>query len=377
MLKFRTDYPIMLIMTIMALAFSFVFSLSQNDAIQMQKIGIINESQSRFADEVVGKIHQSGEYNVIIATKEEMRGYLKDLDVPFALYLSPEFDLNHRDLLIYRSIETMEGIQAENKLINLINQIALTDRVVVGIATGIPGINEAELKSTFDHELQYWPTYSMTMSSIGEGVWQDFDFMMHLLIGFSVMFSMYTMIFGMGDILTDRKLLTFQRIMVSPIKKHQFVFGNLIASMFFGFVQMVIVLTAGQYLFNIDWGQYLIGILAVVLSFIFAISAFGLLLTNVVKTMGQLGAITPIVITGTAMLGGCMWPLEIVNSKLLLTLSDFTPQKWAMVGIKNLAMYDMAISSIIKPIGILILMGIVFLAVGIYLLDKSELRFSH
>ncbi len=146
--------------------------------------------------------------------------------------------------------------------------------------------------------------------------------------------------------------------------------------MFFGFVQMAIVLIAGQYLFNIDWGENLMGIFAVVLSFIFAISSFGLLLSNVVKTMGQLGAISPIVITGTAMLGGCMWPLEIVNSKLLLTLSDFTPQKWAMVGMKNLAMYDMALSSIVKPIGILVLMGTIFLALGIYLLDKSELRFS-
>ena len=176
--------------------------------------------------------------------------------------------------------------------------------------------------------------------------------------------------------LNDKKLRVFQRTLVSPVKKRDIVIGNLISTMAIGFMQMLVVLLVGQFVLGINWGQYFYGVVLIIFTFIFTVSALGLLLSNVVSTMGQLGALTPIIITATSMIGGCMWPLEIVNSKVLLMASNFTPQKWALAGIKSIAMYNNELSSIIKPTAILLSMGVVFLIAGIYLLDKSELSFN-
>lgn len=376
MLKFKDDYPIMLIMTVLAIAFSFVFSLSQGGEVGLQTVGIVDDAGTAFSQEVVEKIQSSGDYRLVFGTREDIREALQANEVPFSLYFPESFNLENREIVIFRAIESMEGLQAENKLLNLIDATARTTQLSETIAEAFPALDAEVLKTRIESDLERWPTYTLTTFSVGRGVWEDFDYMMHLLIGFSVMFSMYTMIFGMGDILTDKKLLTYQRVMVSPLSSMQFLTGHLVSSMFFGFVQMTIVLGVGKYLFGIDWGQNLLGILLVVLSFIFTVSAMGLMLSSLVRTMGQLGAISPIIITGTAMIGGCMWPLEIVNSKILLFLSNLTPQKWAMSGIKNLAMYNLAFESILKPVGILIAMGILFIVVGLVLMRRSELSFS-
>lgn len=376
MLKFRDEYFIMLIMTVLALAFTFVFTLSQTEGNGVQKIGIIDESNSPFTQEIISEIERSGNYYSVILNKEDMLKQLKDRELPFSLYFDESFDKMNLNVTVIRGIESMEGVQAINDLTNLINNQVIVDDIVDQISLGFTDINKDEIKTQYQHNFEQWQTYSIKTTNFGESVWKDFDFLMHLLIGFNIMFSMYTMIFGMGDILTDRKLLTFQRVMVTPIKKSDFIIGNLISTMFFGFVQMTIVLFGGQLLFGVNWGDNILGVLLIIFTFIFTVSAMGLMLSNVVKTMGQLGAMTPIIITGTSMLGGCMWPLEIVNSKVLLFLSNFTPQKWTLEGIKNLAMYNYGMESIIVPIAVLLLMGSVFLILGIYFLDKSELSFS-
>ncbi len=379
MLKFKDDYKIILLMTILALAFTFVFSWSQFEGEYKMTIGIINESESTFAQEVIESIEKSNEFIVYESSYENAIVNLKDRSISFALYFDESFSDKNIDFEILRSVETMESIQAENKLKNIINNNLIIDKIVSNIYFGLSPVidlNFDEMKETYVNDFENWKAYSLDLKSGRDSIWKNFDYEIHMLIGFNLMFSMYTIIFGMADILNDKKLRAFQRTLVSPIKKRDIVIGNLISTMAIGFMQMLVVLLVGQFVLGIDWGQYFYGVVLIVFTFIFTVSSLGLLLSNVVSTMGQLGALTPIIITATSMIGGCMWPLEIVNSKVLLIASNFTPQKWALAGIKSIAMYNNELSSIIKPTAVLLFMGIVFLILGIYFLDKQELSFN-
>ena len=60
-----------------------------------------------------------------------------------------------------------------------------------------------------------------------------------------------------------------------------------------------------------------------------------------------------------------MWPLEIVNNKILLFLAELTPQKWAMQGIENIAAKGMGFEAALLPTIILLSMGIIFFGIGI------------
>jgi len=97
-----------------------------------------------------------------------------------------------------------------------------------------------------------------------------------------------------------------------------------------------------------------------------------LTISGLVKNYEQLGSIVPIVLVASAMLGGTMWPLEIINSKLLLTLSNFMPHKWAMEVLTHSAAYGFSQEIYLKSLLVLIGMGIFYLAVGIKLVQVKR-----
>ena len=132
-----------------------------------------------------------------------------------------------------------------------------------------------------------------------------------------------------------------------------------------GAIQIGVLILGGKYLFGIDWGNSLLGVLLVAGAFVFTVTSMGLMLAGLVKTHAQLASITPVILTSTSMLGGCMWPLEIVNNKVLLFLAELTPQKWAMQGIESIASKGMGLEAAIFPTLILLGMGVAFFAVGI------------
>jgi ABC-2 type transport system permease protein len=134
---------------------------------------------------------------------------------------------------------------------------------------------------------------------------------------------------------------------------------------------MSVLILGGKYLFGIDWGNSIAGIMMLTTVFVFTITSLGLMLSGIVKTEAQLGAIAPVVLTSTSMLGGTMWPLEIVNNKVLLFLAELTPQKWAMQGMLNIASKGMGFESAIMPSLILLAMGIIFFSTGVKLVKQN------
>jgi ABC-type multidrug transport system, permease component len=198
-----------------------------------------------------------------------------------------------------------------------------------------------------------------------------YDNMKHSMIGFSLFFSMYSMVFGIGTLLYDRQYKTWQRMLITPVSRASILGGSMTVTYFAGVLQLAILVIAGKYLLGIDWGNSTSGILLIVAAFVFAVTSLGLLLSGIVKTHAQLASITPVLLTSTSMLGGCMWPLDIVNNKFLLFLAELTPQKWAIQGMENIASRGLGFESAVVPAAVLAVMGLIFFAAGIRLV-KNE-----
>lgn len=196
-----------------------------------------------------------------------------------------------------------------------------------------------------------------------------YDNMKHMTIGFILFFSMYTIVFGIGSILEDKKYKMWEKILISPISKTSILGGNMVVAFLMGAFQIFSLIIISKYLFQINWGKSVGGIFLLAAAFIFSVTSLGLFLSGIVKNYSQLSAAAPIVLTSTSMLGGAMWPLEIVNSKILLFLANLTPQKWAIEGIEGIAMYGKGFSTAIAPTFILIAMGIIYFFIGVKLIN--------
>jgi ABC-2 type transport system permease protein len=224
--------------------------------------------------------------------------------------------------------------------------------------------------------MDYWKfknPISVSSKDVSTGVNSGYDGLKHSMIGFTIFFSMYTMVFAIGTILNDKQYKTWERMLISPVSKTSILGGSMVVAYLTGAVQIGVLILCAKYVMKIDWGNSMSGVLMVCAAFVFAVTSLGLMLSGFIKTQAQLGSLAPIVLTSTSMLGGCMWPLEIVNNKALLFLAELTPQKWAIQGIESIASKGMGFNAAILPTAVLIVMGLVYFAIGIKNLDKETI----
>jgi ABC-2 type transport system permease protein len=85
----------------------------------------------------------------------------------------------------------------------------------------------------------------------------------------------------------------------------------------------------------------------------------GIFMATFVKTNSQLSAIAAIVVTCTTMISGCYWPLEL-EPQIMQNIAVLFPQYWAMKGMRNVIENGMGIESVVTPVLVLALMGIVY-----------------
>jgi len=170
--------------------------------------------------------------------------------------------------------------------------------------------------------------------------------------------------FTVGDFLEDKRKKTLDRMRVSPVKPAWLMVSNVLPGILIGTFQILLMLLVGKMIFGIAWGENLGAIFLIGIFYVFAVASLSVLIVSLVKNMAQLGVVSPNILTGMAMIGGCMWPLEIVNSKVLLTLSAFTPHRWTIAAMEQTVSTGQLNHMTVMALVVLFMMGIFFLACG-------------
>lgn len=190
-------------------------------------------------------------------------------------------------------------------------------------------------------------------------------------MGFTVFFVMFTIIYAVGNVVDDRRNGTWDRMIVTPASKSDIFLGYMLCSFVQGVVQVLFLIVCGIYLFHVNWGIHITGVLLILISFIICCSSLGLALSSFIKTTSQLNTIAPLLVVATAMLGGCYWPLEYVSAPFKI-VAKFVPQGWTMIGLTDIVVKGKGLSYAILPSIMLIFMSILFFSVGTYVLNKAS-----
>jgi ABC-2 type transport system permease protein len=102
-------------------------------------------------------------------------------------------------------------------------------------------------------------------------------------------------------------------------------------------------------------------------AYVLAGTGLAIFVTAVVRTRDQLGGLSPLVATGLAMLGGCLWPIEIL-SPFMRTIAQLTPTGWAVIGLTDIVARNQGIGAALLPTAVLLGFAAVSLGAGIKLL---------
>ncbi|MDP3385872.1 MAG: ABC transporter permease [Eubacteriales bacterium] len=375
----KDDKILIIVMTAMALGLTLVFSsaMSGNYKPEVMLIDHDNTTTSKeFVNELklsrLFRYTETDEANAIknIETGMSIAGLVIDQGFSDKLRTGDEVNLS-----VLRSKDSIELIQLQSDVritaFKFMSKFKTADITVQVIRDKGFAVEEEELfEETYNLSSYYWKYRNpLNLNSQVLSAERDWAYnpMIHYLIGFTLFFSTFTIVFVGSDILKEKQQKTWQRKLVSPVSNTVIMSSLLIVTFIVGMLQVGIIVLIGNYFLDINWGMDIGLMLIVFAAFVYTFTAIGLLVAGLAKTIEQLGAIVPIILISSAMLGGTMWPLEIIQSKILLTLANLMPHKWAMQIISQTAAYGLNFNNYITSVLILVAMGTVYLIIGIML----------
>ncbi|WP_042224443.1 ABC transporter permease [Oceanobacillus manasiensis] len=192
------------------------------------------------------------------------------------------------------------------------------------------------------------------------------------LFGFTLFFVIYTIAYNLLPILVEKREGIWDRMILSPVKKWEVYVANLVYSFLEGYIQIVIIFCVFHYGLKLDFYGKFVEVLLLSVPYVFAIVALSILLTAIVKNVQQFNAVIPIIAVSMAMIGGAYWPLEIVESEILIALSKINPITYGMEILNGVVLYGYSFEELLYPISILVLMGVVMTGLGIHLMERRH-----
>ena len=186
-------------------------------------------------------------------------------------------------------------------------------------------------------------------------------------IGFTVLFVTFMLLEQAGGILDERQKGTLSRLLTTPTSKTSFLVGKLIGLFMVGSIQSAILILAGKYVFDVNWGTSIPGLMTLMGSYILAATGLGILVSALVRTLAQSKVVVPLLVMSSSMLAGCFWPIEIVPP-YMQTIAKAVPAGWAVSGLVDLIVRYKGMEAVYLPSLVLIGFAVVFLAAGVKLL---------
>lgn len=223
-----------------------------------------------------------------------------------------------------------------------------------------------------DEEIEVEPFITMEIQATSSTNFAYDEFQLRVLIGMTFYFVMYSILFLQMNLMEEKNTGTWDRLAFSPVSKTKIYLGHLLHYYTVGIIQIGLSFLILTNIMAIDLGSNFGPMFAMALAFLFTIVSLGMLLIGLVKTPQSLQVVVPMVTTAMAMLGGAFWPLEVVTNRFILFLSDLMPIKHGLYGMIDAILRNDSMNELLQPIGILLLMGILFMGIGINLMERPS-----
>lgn len=143
-----------------------------------------------------------------------------------------------------------------------------------------------------------------------------------------VLFVFITSVAGSAQMIESRRLGIHERMLAGPVTPWAIVAGETLSHLTVALLQSLLIVGVGVLVFGVDWGDPLAAT-ALVLLWALVGTGAGVLAGSLFRTPEQATAIGVSAGMAAGMLGGCMWPLEIVGDTMR-TVGHAVPHAWAV-----------------------------------------------
>lgn len=209
---------------------------------------------------------------------------------------------------------------------------------------------------------------SLTLKNVTEsGAEVDFDVLAYMAPGMALMFLMFTTTNGGRSLLAEQRLGTLPRLLTTPVNTTQVLGGKVLGIFLTGAAQMLILIIASTLFFQLNWGDPL-AVLLLVLSAVVGAVGWGMIITALARTPGQVSAVGSALMLGFGILGGSFINLDNMPNWFRV-IAKITPNAWGLDGFNTLALGG-GLANILTPILALLIMGLTLFVVSVFIINR-------
>jgi ABC-2 type transport system permease protein len=177
-----------------------------------------------------------------------------------------------------------------------------------------------------------------------------------------VLFVFINLVAGGAAIIQCRRLGIYERVVAGPVRPRDIVLGEATAYLCIGLLESALIVGVGAAVFGVGWGDP-VAAAALILVWALVGTGAGLLAGTLFRTPEQAGAIGPALGIGLGMLGGTMWPLEIVTP-FMQHLGHLSPHAWAVDGWIEILSRGGHLTDIAGPLAVLTGFAVILLTLA-------------
>ncbi len=179
-----------------------------------------------------------------------------------------------------------------------------------------------------------------------------------------------------GGLLEKKESGTLKRLLFSPIKKTDILFGKMGATFIISFIQLSIMFIFAWIAFDLPIFKDIISLVLLTLSVSFAVTSFGIFLVAVAKSRQQLQSLSTIIILIMSAIGGSMIPIFIMPA-FMQKMAIFSLNYWGIQGYYDIFWRELSLVEILSKMAILCSIGIFMLFISIPLFKRNIIEFTN
>jgi linearmycin/streptolysin S transport system permease protein len=199
---------------------------------------------------------------------------------------------------------------------------------------------------------------------------QDVSWAQSVVPGFTVLFVFMTAGITALSIYEEKRVGSFRRLLAAPLRRSSVMVGKLFPNFIVVIIQVVVLFAASLLLLpligsgDISLGNDPLALVLLCMAMALCATALGLAISALARTESQISGGSQLFLWVTGLLGGCLVPLTLFNSPVLISISRFVPQSWAIQGLQDLMVRGLGMQAVLPEIGALLAFSLVFFLVG-------------
>ena len=370
-----------LFFVILPITFTFLIAggVPSGDDDDRIRLLVVDEAQTSISQQIISELEHSTAVRAEIVALEEAESQFDDRRAPVVFLIPAGIDIE----ALQNGSAVVKLLQQPNNLNATIAKRAVLTairRVSSSISAAQNAVHVREAIQAFasDAEKQTYFEDSLVMArsiqedapervTVVEGTTPDeidYDPRTNTSAG-QLITWVFIPLFGISALFaSERQGGTLRRLLTTPSSKTTFLLGTISGQVGMALIQMFLLVGFGIFAMKLNWGREPLALFVLLFASDLAAAAFGTTLGTFIKTAGQAVGLSIMFGMLFAMLGGCMYPLELFPPAIQNAVR-ILPTTWAMEGMLDLGLRGGGLVEILPEAGVLLGFAAVFFAVGV------------